>query len=63
MIWLVSILNGTLRDFTYAHSRQSLLANYDISAGRLWPLILPGIACTPYLFFRLARSRGTATHN
>jgi hypothetical protein len=32
-----------------------LLANYDLSAGRLWPLILLWVAFAPYLFYRLRR--------
>lgn len=43
------------------HSWQTLLANYDMSAGRLWPLILLWVACAPYLFFRLAPSHGSST--
>lgn len=43
------------------HSWQVLLANYDISAGRLWPLILLWVACAPYLFFRLAGWQGRPT--
>ncbi len=45
------------------HPWQVLLANYDISKGRLWPLLLLWVAVAPYLFFRLARSRGATTHN
>ncbi|MBI4807818.1 MAG: hypothetical protein HY799_02550 [Nitrosomonadales bacterium] len=37
------------------HSWQVLLANYDISAGRLWPLILLWVAVAPYVFFRHSR--------
>jgi hypothetical protein len=33
----------------------ALLANYDLSAGRLWPLILLWVAFAPYLFYRLRR--------
>ncbi|MBU0688711.1 MAG: hypothetical protein KJ850_10290 [Gammaproteobacteria bacterium] len=43
------------------HSWQILLANYDISAGRLWPLILLWVACAPYLFFRLSQPRGVTS--
>jgi hypothetical protein len=31
-----------------------LLANYDLSEGRLWPLILLWVAVAPYLFYRHA---------
>jgi hypothetical protein len=36
------------------HSWEVLLANYDMSAGRLWPLILLWVAVAPYFFFRLS---------
>ena len=35
------------------HSWEALLANYDLSAGRLWPLILLWVAIAPYVFHRL----------
>lgn len=31
-----------------------LLANYDLSEGRLWPLILLWVAVAPYVFYRHA---------
>lgn len=34
------------------HSWDGLLANYDLSAGRLWPLVLLWVAFAPYLFHR-----------
>ncbi len=40
--------------FHYAggHSWAELLANYDLSEGRLWPLLLAWITFAPYLFAR-----------
>lgn len=38
------------------HSWDALLANYDLGAGRLWPLILLWIAVAPRLFMQLHRS-------
>lgn len=40
------------------HSWEVLLANYDLSAGRLWPLILLWVAVAPYVFYRRARHGG-----
>lgn len=43
--------------FHYAggHSWAELLANYDLSKGRLWPLFLAWVAFSPWVFFRLLR--------
>jgi hypothetical protein len=38
------------------HSWETLLANYDLGAGRLWPLILLWVAVAPRLFLHLRRS-------
>lgn len=35
------------------HSWQTLLANYDVSQGRVWVLLLAWVALAPYIFFRL----------
>jgi hypothetical protein len=65
LFWMVLTVAFEFLFFHYVggHSWEALLANYDMSAGRLWPLILLWVAVAPYLFFRLARSRGTPTHN
>ena len=39
------------------HSWSALLANYDVCAGRLWPLVLLWIAIAPYTFHRIGRRR------
>jgi hypothetical protein len=38
--------------FVAGHPWEVLLANYDMSAGRLWPLILLWVAVAPYVFYR-----------
>ncbi len=39
--------------FVAGHSWERLLHDYDLSAGRLWLLLLAWVAAAPYLFFRL----------
>ncbi|OHC82572.1 MAG: hypothetical protein A3J99_06990 [Sideroxydans sp. RIFOXYD2_FULL_59_7] len=65
LFWLSMTVAFEFLFFHYAggHSWQLLLENYNMSKGRLWPLLLLWVAVSPYLFFRLARSRGTKTHN
>jgi hypothetical protein len=41
--------------YVVGHSWTELLANYDLSRGRLWPLLLVWVALAPSLFYRLAR--------
>lgn len=41
--------------FVGGHSWESLLANYRISEGRVWPLVLIWIGLAPSLFYRLRR--------
>ncbi len=64
LFWMALTMAFEFLFFHYVagHSWQKLLANYDLTAGRLWPLILLWVACAPYLFFRLAQLRaGSAT--
>jgi hypothetical protein len=35
------------------HTWEELWANYDMSRGRLWPLILLWVLVAPYLFYRI----------
>lgn len=65
LFWLSLTVAFEFLFFHYVggHPWQVLLANYDMSKGRLWPLLLFWVAVAPYLFYRLARTRGTATHN
>jgi len=55
MFWMSLTVAFEFLFFHYAggHDWTELLANYDITAGRLWPLLLAWIAIAPYLFYRL----------
>ncbi|MFA7399505.1 MAG: hypothetical protein WCZ98_03380 [Sideroxydans sp.] len=55
LFWMALTLAFEFLFFHYVggHSWQVLLANYDMSAGRLWPLILLWVAIAPYVFHRL----------
>lgn len=44
--------------YVRGHSWEVLLANYDMSSGRLWPLILLWVAVAPYVFYRRSRHGG-----
>ncbi len=54
LFWMVLTVAFEFLFFHYVtgHSWESLLANYDMSAGRLWPLILLWVAVAPWLFHR-----------
>ncbi|MGA7982466.1 MAG: hypothetical protein WCA32_19870, partial [Chromatiaceae bacterium] len=41
--------------YVAGHPWASLLADYDLTSGKLWALILVWIAVAPYLFYRLQR--------
>lgn len=58
MFWLLLTVAFEFLFFHYVagHPWQVLLENYDMAAGRLWPLLLCWVAVAPYLFFRLSRS-------
>lgn len=47
--------------FLGGHSWEALLANYDLTAGRLWPLILLWLAIAPYVFHRLLNKNHSDT--
>ena len=57
MHWLGLTVAFEFRFFQYArgHCWAELLANYDLSQGRVWVLVLVWVALAPYLFFRLRR--------
>lgn len=57
LLWVALTVAFEFLFFHYAggHSWAELLANYDLSRGRLWPLLLAWIALAPYIFFRLFR--------
>jgi hypothetical protein len=54
LFWMVLTVAFEFLFFHYVggHAWVVLLANYDLSAGRLWPLILLWVAIAPYLFHR-----------
>lgn len=55
LFWMALTVAFEFLFFHYVggHSWDALLANYDMSAGRLWPLILLWVTFAPYLFHRL----------
>jgi len=60
MFWMGLTVAFEFLFFHYVggHSWEVLLANYDMSAGRLWPLILLWVAVAPYVFYRFTRRGG-----
>ena len=56
-LWLALTVAFEFIFFRYVtgHSWSELLANYDLAAGRLWPLLLLWIALAPEVFRRLWR--------
>jgi hypothetical protein len=58
LFWMVLTVAFEFLFFHYVggHSWEALLANYDLGAGRLWPLILLWVAVAPRLFLHLRRS-------
>ena len=56
-LWLALTVAFEFIFFRYVtgHSWSELLANYDLAAGRLWPLLLLWIALAPAVFRRLWR--------
>lgn len=57
LFWMALTVAFEFLFFHYAggHSWAGLLANYDLSRGRLWPLLLVWVAFAPCLFYRLSR--------
>lgn len=43
--------------FVAGYSWHTLLHNYNILAGRVWPLLLLWIAIAPYIFYQLQKSK------
>ncbi len=56
--WMALTIAFEFLFFHYAANRpwSELLENYDVSAGRVWVLLLLWVAAAPWLFHRLARS-------
>jgi hypothetical protein len=57
-LWLVLTLlvEFALGRFVSGLSWQEMIAEYDLSAGRLWALVPVWVAVAPYVFFRLRRA-------
>jgi hypothetical protein len=55
LFWMALTVAFEFLFFHYVggHAWAALLANYDLSEGRLWPLILLWVGFAPYLFYRL----------
>ncbi|WP_301276862.1 hypothetical protein [Dechloromonas sp.] len=58
-LWLALTVAFEFIFFHYVsgHSWEELLVNYDLTAGRLWPVLLLWIAVAPAVFRRLWRCR------
>ena len=41
--------------FVAGHSWERLLQDYNLLAGRVWPLVLVWVAVAPYLFLRMSK--------
>ncbi len=56
-MWLVLTLTFefALGRFVSGLSRQQMLAEYDLAAGRLWALVPIWVGIAPYVFFRVWR--------
>ena len=54
LFWMALTVAFEFLFFHYVggHSWDFLLANYDLSAGRLWPLVLLWVGFAPYIFHR-----------
>jgi hypothetical protein len=54
LLWLVMTVAFELLfgHFVAGHSWERLLQDYNLPAGRVWPLLLVWVALAPYLFFR-----------
>lgn len=57
LFWLTLTVAFEFLFFHYVggHSWGELLANYDLSRGRLWPLVLVWVLVAPWLFYRSSR--------
>ncbi len=53
---LTLVFEFALGRFVSGLSWQQMIAEYDLAAGRLWPLVPLSVAVAPYFFFRLWRA-------
>ena len=57
LIWLVLTIafEFAFGHFVAGHSMDRLLQDYNMAAGRLWPLVLAALFFMPYVTFRIRR--------
>jgi hypothetical protein len=57
LFWLALTVTFEFLFFHYVagHSWETLLANYDVMSGHLWPLILLWVCVAPYFFYRFIK--------
>ncbi|MEA3278191.1 MAG: hypothetical protein U9Q81_23465 [Pseudomonadota bacterium] len=57
LLWLVMTIAFELLFGHYlaGHSWERMLHDYNLLAGRVWPLVLVWVAVAPYLFFRMRK--------
>lgn len=64
LLWLAMTVTFELLFGRYVvgHPWTKLLQDYNLVAGRIWPVLLAWVTAAPYLFYRLAhRTRGSST--
>jgi hypothetical protein len=57
LLWLVMTIafEFLFGHFVAGHTWERLLHDYNLLAGRVWPLVLVWVAVAPYLFFRMSK--------
>jgi hypothetical protein len=57
LLWLLMTIafEFLFGHFVAGHTWERLLHDYNLLAGRVWPLVLVWVAVAPYLFFRVRR--------
>jgi hypothetical protein len=61
LFWMALTLAFEFLFFHYVggHSWSALLANYDVTSGRVWVVVVAWVALGPYVLFRVRRAVGT----
>jgi hypothetical protein len=59
LLWMMLTVAFEFLFFHYVagHPWETLLANYDVMSGHLWPMILLWVWVAPYLFYRFINKR------
>ena len=57
LLWLVMTIafEFLFGHFVAGHTWERLLHDYNLLAGRVWPLVLVWVAVAPYLYFRMSK--------